>query len=88
MRAHRMILYAVNTTYLVVQRQWALEGDIFSADTGDHAQALGPDPSGWGLCIQLELLNSLKADKLAWVSTCRQAGNALSETQEYARGSA
>ncbi len=59
MRAHRVILYTVYTTYLVVQRQWALEGDIFSANTGDHAQALGSDPSGRGLCVQLELLNSL-----------------------------
>ena len=53
------MLYTVCLTYLVVQRQRAFEGDIFSANTRHHAQALGPDPSGWGLCVQLELLNSL-----------------------------
>ena len=55
----RVILYPVYKTYLVVQRQRALEGDIFSANTRHHAQALRPDPGGWGLCVQLELLNSL-----------------------------
>ncbi len=54
-----VVLYPVNKTYLVVQRQRALEGDVFSANTRHHAQALGPHPSSWGLCVQLELLHSL-----------------------------
>ncbi len=49
--------------HLVLQGQWLLEADIFSANTGDHAQTLGPLPWRRRLCVQLELLDSLQSTK-------------------------
>ena len=47
--------------YLVFQGQWLFEANILSANTGDHAQPLGPLPGRRHLCIQLELLDSLQS---------------------------